>query len=303
MDTSFFSRFWIWTYGILLTLIFLLSLFLSRLPGNDPEIIFFNIGQGDSILIRTPWFQNILIDGGPSETDEITSLGKVLPFFDRSIDLMILTHPHADHVRGLLAVLERYEVKGLLFTGVSYQSEFYTAFLQRLTIQNIPIFIARSDEDFFLGNGMYLDILYPFSPLTGKHVDDINSSSIVLRFVSDEFSALFVGDAQKTIESQILEKGFIVSSILMKAGHHGSSTSNSEEFLDAVQPRYVVIQSGKENTYGHPHKEVLQRFSNRDIEIFRNDIQGRIEVVLTPNGCLFTLEKGNRLTTAAPPFF
>ncbi|MBI2464415.1 MBL fold metallo-hydrolase [Candidatus Peregrinibacteria bacterium] len=302
MNAISFSRFWFWTYGTILTVIFLLSLFLSRLPNSDPEIIFFDIGQGDSILIRTPLFQNILIDGGPSETDEITSLGEVLPFFDRTIDFMILTHPHADHVRGLLAVLERYEVKGVLFTGVAYESEFYTTFLQNLTLKNIPVFIARNDEDFFLGNGMYLDILYPFSPLTGKHVSDINSSSIVLRFVSDKVSVLLTGDAQEKIESQILKKGFTLSSILMKAGHHGSSTSNSEAFIDAIQPRYVVIQSGQNNNYGHPHKKILQRFSDRAIEIFRNDIQGRIKVTLTDNGCLFTLEKGNRIMITSPPF-
>ncbi|MBI5754844.1 MBL fold metallo-hydrolase [Candidatus Peregrinibacteria bacterium] len=276
-----------YVYTSLLAGIVLLSIFLLKLPGDALKIHFLDIGQGDSVLIQTPSFHEILIDGGPGNA-VLSQLSEVLPFFEKTIDLVVLTHPHADHLMGLLPVIQRYRVKNVLLTGVSYPSEIYDEFLREVREQGITLYFAKADEDFLIGKTVFFDVLYPFTPLLGQKFDNVNNSSIVLRVeyqgISENFRAFFPGDVEKEVEKKLLENGIEMTADLLKAGHHGSRTSSTEAFLSAVSPQYMAIQSGEGNQFGHPHRETLISASRRGISVFRNDLFGRITFAIGEKG-------------------
>lgn len=281
------QKYFFYTYASLISGIVLLSLFLLKLPGDDLKIHFLDIGQGDSVLIQTPSYHEILIDSGPGNA-VLTELAEVLPFFEKTIDLVVLTHPHADHLMGLLPVIQRYQVKNVLLTGVSYPNEAYTEFLHEIRSREIPLYFARADEDFLVGNTVFFDVLYPFSPLLGQTFDNVNNSSMVMRMEYRDFHALLPGDAEKEVEKALLDQEAPLSANLLKAGHHGSKTSSTEAFLKAVSPQYMVIQSGEGNQFGHPHRETLIGAAKKGIVIFRNDLLGRITFNIGTNGDMKT---------------
>jgi competence protein ComEC len=235
-----------------------------------------DIGQGDSILLTTAEQHHILVDGGPDET-VLAQLGQVLPFFFRDIDLMVLTHPHADHVVGLLSVLDRFEVHAVLMSAPVYNSAPYEAFLRKVGELNIPVYMAEADVDFTLGEAT-LDVLYPLEPTTGDHLDDMNDASIIMKVSEGERSVMLTGDAQTNEEELLVERGEDLEAEILKAGHHGSHTSNSEAFLEAVAPQLLLISCGHGNSYGHPHREILDRAAALGIEVLRTDLEGRIDV-------------------------
>lgn len=272
-----------YTYASLISGIFLLSIFLFTLPGDALKIHFLDIGQGDSMLIQTPSYHEILIDGGPGSA-VLGQLSEILPFFEKTIDLVVLTHPHSDHLMGLLPILERYQVHNILLTGVSYQSDVYAEFLQEARGQGIMLYFARADEDFLIGDLVLFDVLYPFTPITGQKFENANNSSIVLQVEYSDFRALLPGDSEKEVEDTLIKEGVDVTAELFKAGHHGSRTSSTATFLKAVSPQYMVIQSGAGNQFGHPHRETLLSAVKQGVSVFRNDLSGRITVSVDTNG-------------------
>jgi len=244
----------------------LIAIYFYKAPRSDTLYLdFLAIGQGDSILITAPGPYRILVDGGPEQT-VLSELGEVIPFMDRTIDLVILTHPHADHVEGLVQVLRRYQVRAVLLTGVMYNDSSYDAFLEEIQSQNIPFFIASSSQDFQLGPAKF-DLLFPFTSLAGTSMENINNSSIVFRLEACGHSALFQGDAEQEVEKSLLTHNIDVSAELIKAGHHGSRTASSFNFLEAVNPDLMVIQFGEGNSFGHPHFETLETLEELDIEM------------------------------------
>jgi len=251
--------------------------------GDQLEVIFLNVGQGDSVLIKTPYDQQILIDGGP-DNRVINQLSKNMPLFDHDLDLVILTHPHADHVTGLVEVLKRYEVSKVLHTGVLHTSPDYLAFLQVIKDYNIDSELVRARQDIVLGPDMTMELLYPFYDMSGQKVDNLNNTSVVTRFVYKDFKVMLTGDAEAEEEAELAESGFNLQSDIYKAGHHGSSTASSDNFLNLVKPEAAVIQCGKDNDFGHPHLRVLKRFKLHEIEVYRNDLQGQIRVVSNGQG-------------------
>lgn len=255
--------------------------FLVKLPGNAAEVHFLDIGQGDAILIRTPQYHNILIDGGPPGSQLIQKMGKILPPLERTIDLMILTHPHLDHIGGLMEVLERYKVKNVLLTGVQHKSSYYENFLSQM--KNAKIHIADEKKDFILGE-IFLDTIYPFTSIANDAFQNINNSSIVIKMTFKKTNVLFTGDAEQEVEEKILAKNTHIQAEIMKAAHHGSRTSNTSSYLDAIQPVMAIIQVGKGNKYDHPHQETLEKFSQRKIKIWRNDLHGTVSIFLKPDG-------------------
>lgn len=255
----------------------LLGAHLLRLPHGELMIDFLNIGQGDAVLLTTPDQHTILIDGGPEQT-VLEELGAVMPFTRKRIDLMVLTHPHADHMMGLIQVLRRYEVGAVLFSGVNANSPLYETFLQEIAAQKIPLHTARASHDWRLGE-MTLDVLFPLEPMLGVSIDNLNNGSVVLLVTYRGHRILLSGDAEEDVEAELLAARVDVSAEVFKAGHHGSRTSSTEPFLDAVNPRVVVIQSGEGNDYGHPHPETLEHLQERAIEVHRNDVEGRVRVV------------------------
>ncbi len=242
------------------------------------KVIVHDIGQGDAIFIETPEKYQILIDGGP-DNSILAKLGKDLPFYDRSLDLVILTHPHDDHVAGLIDVLKRYDVKQILYTGVSHTAPNYIEWLKIIRDKGIPFKIAQNGQIIKLSETAELHILYPFEDLTGKKVENLNNTSILCRLIYDSTSFLFTGDAEKEEEQDLIDHNIYLKSDVLKVGHHGSNTSSIENFLKAVSPEIGVISAGKDNRFGHPSDKALERLENNGIKIYRTDKNGDIEIV------------------------
>ncbi len=241
------------------------------------EAHFLDVGQGDAIYIRTPDEVDVLIDGGP-DNNLLSRLGQVMPFYDHRIDIMILTHPHADHVTGLVEVLKRYEVGEIYYTGVLHSTADYLTWLRLIEEKGIPLKIVQSFFELRLDDNIDLQFLYPDHSLINKKVAELNNSSIVNRLVYNNIEIMLTGDAEAEVEEHLLVSGHDLSADIFKAGHHGSSSSSSEEFVRAVDPEAVIIQSGQDNAFGHPHLRSLRLFERLNLNIYRNDLLGTISV-------------------------
>jgi len=249
----------------------------SSLTFGKFQISFLDVGQGDSIFVRTPDDYTMLIDGGP-DTKVLEQIGETLPLYTRTIDLLVLTHPHADHVNGLVEMLKRYDVRRALIVGSKYPNAFYLKVLELLKEKKIPVIFADSSRDIKLGSYVYLDILWP-GKSAQKEGENINNSSLAMRILYGDKSIFLSGDAEKEEEKQILGYGNNLSADIFKAGHHGSRTASSLELLEAVKPLTAIIQSGVDNSYKHPHAETLKKFFEKGIEVRRNDKEGKIEFI------------------------
>ncbi len=250
----------------------------ARVEEKNLEVDFLDIGQGDSILIKTPYDQNILIDGGPDDS-VIKELGENLPWWDRTIDLMILTHPHDDHITGLIDVIKRYHVQKILYTGALHSAPNYLEWLNLNEEKNIPLLIIEKPQIINFGDDCYLDIIYPFDSFLNKDVMNLNNTSIVSKLICQNKSFLFTGDIEKEVEEELLNSQIDLDVDVLKACHHGSNTSNTEDFLKAVNPEITVIQVGVNNDFGHPSRRVIKRLERINSEIYRTDINGRVIVV------------------------
>ncbi|MFA6411022.1 MAG: MBL fold metallo-hydrolase, partial [Candidatus Buchananbacteria bacterium] len=238
--------------GLVLVIIFL---FFQLQPVNL-KIYFLAVGQGDSILIQTPNRYHILIDGGPDNT-VLYRLGKYLPFYERQIDLVVLTHPDSDHLNGLIEVLKRYQVKNILLTEIFDDSPAYKIFWQIINEKKVSIFDAGKISGINLGKDSNLTILYPTRSLAELEFKDKNDSSIVVKLNYFNFSSLFMGDAPIKIEKNLLADSKPVLADVLKLGHHGSNTCSDQNFLTQVKPELAIISVGQ-NKFGHPSPAVLQ---------------------------------------------
>lgn len=239
------------------------------------EVNFFDVGQGDSIFIETPQRQQILIDGGPSSVI-VEKLAREMPFWDRTIDLAILTHPERDHLSGLLEVLKRYRVENILWTGVVRNTQEFKEWERLIHKEGANVRIGQRGQK-ITASGVTLNILFPFENLEGQEIKNSNNTSIVAQLVFNNSSFLFTGDIQKSAEKELLESG--LDSDVIKIAHHGSKNSNSKEFIGKVLPEIAVISSAEGNSYGHPHQEVLDILSNYDIRVLRTDQNGDIKII------------------------
>lgn len=222
---------------------------------GELTVAFLDIGQGDAIYIEAPNGNQMLIDGGPSSSAMLRALGQVMPFYDRSLDLVLATHPDQDHVGGLPAVLGRMEVDGVITTENTSATGAYGAFEKAIIDEDAHRILARAGERIILDHGVVLEILFPDRNVRGW---DTNTGSIVARLSYGDESFLFTGDSPQAIEKYLVKKkGGVLHTSVLKLGHHGSRTSSSREFLSSVNPEYAVISAGLNNKYGHPHQEVL----------------------------------------------
>lgn len=249
------------------------------MPDGKLHVVFFDVGQGDAIFIQTPQGQQILIDGGPSPTTILAALGRGLPFWDRSLDLVILTHPEEDHLTGLIPVLERYKIGQILHSGQPGTTPAYTRWQELIEQKGIEIQPAQAGMQIDLGGGLWLDVLHPGAELMAGTDSDVNNNSVVVRLVMGEASFLFTGDIEEEAEETILASGQALASTVLKVPHHGAGTSSSARFLERVRPQLAVISVGRDNRFGHPSPETLQRLEKRRISILRTDQNGTIEVV------------------------
>ena len=244
-------------------------------------IHFFDVGQGDGIFFELPNHVQVLIDGGPG-SGILAKLGSVMPFWDHTIDVVILTHPHADHLDGLIDVLKRYDVGMVIESGVSYVTSDYDEWNRLLAQKHVHVVYAHAGERVSLSERAVLDILYPFKDMIGARFANVHDSMVVAKLSYGSSMALFMGDAEKIIEYKLVSSGIEIAADVLKVGHHGSKTSTTQEFLDAVRPRMAVISVGRKNRFGHPHQEVVERIKNTGISLFRTDEQG--DVTLASDG-------------------
>jgi competence protein ComEC len=247
-------------------------------PAKNLEVDFLDVGQGDAILIKTPGGQNILIDGGPDKS-AIKRLGENLAWYDRRIDLMVLTHPHDDHVTGLIDVLKRYRVGRILYTGVLHNAPNYLTWLKTVRDKKTPLTIIDKLQTINLGQGAFLEILYPDRSLLDREIADLNQSSIVIKLIYGQNKFLLTGDADEEVEKNLMAAGADVSAEVLKVGHHGSQYSTGEEFLAKVKPKLAVIQVGKGNSFGHPNLRTIKKSERIGAEIYRTDERGTIRMV------------------------
>jgi len=239
------------------------------------KIDFFDVGQGSAVLIDALNGNQVLIDGGPGDAI-LNKLGEVMSYFDRKIELVILTHPDADHLSGLVEVLRRYEVGEILETGIADSSSEYQAWKDLIGEKNIPMVFAQAGQIIKIADGLEIKILYPFSKINGQDFSkNTNNTSIAGKIIYGKNSLLFTGDAEEAEESSLLYSGLDLKAGILLVGHHGSKNSTGQEFLSAVAPQSAVIQVGAKNSYGHPTQEVLDRL--KSIKVFRTDQNGDID--------------------------
>ncbi|MCE3203421.1 MBL fold metallo-hydrolase [Paenibacillus sonchi] len=249
------------------------------------QVYFFDVGQGDSTLIRTPKDQYILIDGG--NNDQGKNVVKYLNALGvKTLDAMVATHPDADHIGGLDDVLKALDVKSVYAPKVSHTTETYKDFLTAVKNEGRTIKSVTKGVAIPL-TGVDAKFLAPIN----SYGDDLNDWSAVLKVTYKNKSFLFTGDAEKASENDMLADGLNLKADVLKVGHHGSSSSTSKAFLDAVKPKYAVISVGK-NNYGHPDSGILARLKNANVSVLRTDQKGTITAICDGNNITFTTTKG-----------
>jgi competence protein ComEC len=236
-------------------------------------VTFLDIGQGDSILIETPDGVQMLIDGGP-DTSVLRELPAALPWFDRTLDVVLGTHPDKDHIAGLVDVLKRYTVGRIITTENTGETMTAKAFHDALYQEGAEIVMARAGQVYQLGASTTVAI---FSPQNDPSMLETNTASIVAQVRYGDIAFMLTGDAPASIERYLVATyGDQLESEVLKLGHHGSKTSSSDEFLTAVQPRFAVVSAGKNNTYGHPSVEVVDRVTAHTIPLVSTIEEGTI---------------------------
>lgn len=283
------------------------------LTASPLKVVFFDVGQGDSAFIEIGGLYQVLIDGGPGR-GVLEKLSGEMGFWDKSIDLIVLSHPEKDHFEGLISVLEQYKVDNIVWTGAERETAVFEAWQKALAQeekQGAEIKIAMAGQEVifplapipqiqkaveessipevfppaspapqppgFLEYAV-IEILYPFENLEGTEPKDSNKTSIVVKLDFGQTDFLFTGDIYDDQEKELIEQGIDLKSGVLKLAHHGSKTSSSFEFLQAVWPQVAVVSCGRDNSYGHPHGQVLERLEEYGIQALRTDEKGDITI-------------------------
>jgi beta-lactamase superfamily II metal-dependent hydrolase len=259
-------------------------------------VYFFDVGQGDAALIVSPAGKTVLIDGGPPEAGERLAerLRELVP---GPLDLVILTHPHLDHLGGLSRAISAVGARRFMDPGFDHPSEAYRELLEYVGREvgqvMTPTPNPKTPEALLtigLGEGVTLTLLWPRhprEPFLTRTRSDANSNSIVARLTYGKTAVLFTGDAEEDTEEHLLRKSRDVTATVLKVAHHGGKYSSTEPFLAAVRPQAAVISCGAGNEYGHPTQETLGRLEAVGARVFRTDVQG--EVLAVSDGATFTL--------------
>jgi competence protein ComEC len=266
-----------WIVPPLLATAVLATLLAGSMPDDRLHVSFLNVGQGDAILIQTPTHQDILVDGGPSPQALNLELGRRLPFWDRTIELVVLTHPHADHLTGLIDILQRYRVTQVLYPDADSASPLWLEWLNLIQEKGIKSSIARAGQVIDLvDDEITIEVLNPSATEKEQTLDTIG---VVMRISTDKVSFLLTADITQATEIALITNRAHLTSTILKVSHHGSDTATSPEFLAVVSPEVAVISVGADNDYGHPSKETMARLTERlePTNIYRTDKNGTIE--------------------------
>jgi competence protein ComEC len=241
------------------------------------HVWFLDVGQGDAIFIQSPNGSQVLIDGGP-DGKVLQELGGVMPFYDHSIDVVVLTHPHADHMRGLIEVLKNYEVGRVLENKIPCDSPECVEWDK--IEQKSETVRAEAGQAVNLGNGVELEVVYARQPdARANAAKNAHDYMLVAELKYGGESVLLTGDAEKKIEQTLVSRGNLHAQFL-KIGHHGSKTSTTAQFLNAVKPELAFMELGERNRYGFPHPDTVKRLEDLGIKYYRTDISGTVELVL-----------------------
>lgn len=254
---------------------------------NSPLLVkVLDIGQGDAILIQTAG-QTVLVDTG-----DIGTRDKLVAYIKKegitTIDKVIITHPHADHLGGMPGILENFKVSQIYDSGQTTTTALYRKYLSLVQSKKIPFTVLTAGTEIVIANDVKLKIFAPGKPYIGD--SDLNNNSIVAKLIYNDFSMLLTGDAEKESEERMLKtyKAELKSSIL-KAGHHGSNTSSSLPFLKAVAPEAAIISLGANNDYHHPHPSTLKKYGEAKMKVYRTDTDGTVTV--SSDGKAYTITK------------
>jgi competence protein ComEC len=280
-----------WAIAPLLMLAVLVSFTAFTLPDDDLRVSFLDVGEGDAIFIQKG-NQQILVDGGPSPRAITLGLGRRMPFWDRSIDLLILTHPHQDHLAGLLEVLRRYRVEQVLYPALDYSSPLYDEWLRTVEEKKIKATLACDGQRIDMGDGVFVEVLRPPLNIPPGAASDIDSDSLVLRLEYGTVSFLLTADIKSETEWELVRERAPLASTVLKVAHHGSSTSTTPELLSVVGPGAAVISVGADNDFGLPDAEVVARLKEEvgQDNLYRTDEQGTI--TFTTDGEKLWVETG-----------
>ena len=251
------------------------------------EVSYLDVGQGDAIYIKVNDY-DILIDAGPrSDVEKLMS-----QLEEKNIDdfeIVIATHPHEDHIGGMTDVLKKYNVENFYMPKVSNTTKTFEYMINAISDKGLKIKTIKDGTTIDLGSGARIDV---YSPIDDTY-DDFNDYSPIMKLTYGDTKLMFTGDAEELVEKQVLEKypSFELKSDVLKFGHHGSTTSSSEAFLNAISPKYGVISCGVDNKYGHPHKETLEKIKAHNIEAYRTDTQGQIQLTSDGKNIIIKTEK------------
>lgn len=260
-------------FGIIAAVVWFPTITFSSMDTANLTVSFLDVGQGDAIHIKTPDGYELLIDGGPSAA-VLRELTIDRSFFDRKIDMVIATHPDTDHIAGLVDVLERYQVDWIIETAAEGNSPAATAFEKAAFAERAQIVNAEAGQVFQLGASTTVRILSPHGDTTNW---ESNNASVIVQVKYGDIEFMLTGDAPTSIEEYMVgEYGNTLESEVLKLGHHGSKTSSSNSFLDAASPKYAVVSAGKDNRYGHPYQDVVNRVEEREIQIMSTVDSGTV---------------------------
>lgn len=267
----------IFIFFLFIVIFYFLYSYLSYQNKKNLEVYFFDIGQGDAILIQTPNKQNIIIDMGSNKG--VKELSKIIPWWNKNIELLIITHPHDDHITGIPLLIKKYNIKKIIFNGVLYSSFVYQDILKTAKEKNIELLIPQKNQIIEIDDNCFLKFLYPINSYYGKEIANINNSSIINQLICKNSTFLFTGDAEKEVEEKILKENYNLKSNVLKVGHHGSITSTSQEFLNEINPEIAVIMVGEKNKFNHPSLRTINKLKKIGAKIFRTDLDGTIIII------------------------
>jgi competence protein ComEC len=281
-----------WAIVPLLVLAVLVSYTAATMPDDNLHVSFVDVGQGDAIFIQKG-SQQILVDGGPSPGSITLALGRRMPYWDRNIDFLVLTHPHQDHLAGLVEVLRRYSVSQVLYPALDYPSPLYDEFQETIKERGVKSITALAGQRIDLGDGMVMEVLHPPLVPLSRGEADIDNDSVVLRLKYGKVSFLLTGDIGRETEWELARERASLKSAVLKVGHHGSITSTTSDFLAVVNPAVAVISVGADNNFGLPDEDVLSRLEETvgTNNIYRTDKQGSIDFTTDGNKLWVVMER------------
>lgn len=274
---------------ISITIVFVIFFWsaLDAKSDNNLHIYFLDVGQGDSTFIKTPQDKYVLIDGGEGSL-VVSELSIFSSPMKKNIDLAILSHPHEDHLGGFLHLKDYFSFDKVIQMPLDHTSDTYIQWLEYLKSENIPVNSVVADDLIEVEQDISFRVLWPESE-DGLGEYSLNNTSVVLMLKFKDFRALLMGDAEALVEEQIVNSQDSLEANVLKVGHHGSITSSSENFVNSVLPQIAVISVGKDNKFGHPSEDVIERLMEKGIEIYRTDEFGTVEVIT--NGERFWIEE------------